>query len=86
MILYLPGNFQIFKKGLGLLVALVHDTQSNNSRYNYARYMHKLYIFFFAAIKTDGGYCLYFTEKLKGFIKQLKSGLIDKKNSVSFHQ
>ena len=92
MVLYLSGNFQVFKDDLALWVVLVYSTQSNNSQYNNAQFMHKLhrpilftchdscinYISFFACHKQtdDGEYSLYHIEKLKDFTKQFKSGLI----------
>ena len=45
MVLYLPGNFQVFRD-LALWVVLVYDTRSKKSQYNNAQFMHKLYIFF----------------------------------------
>ena len=42
MVLYLSGNFPVFKD-LALWVVLVYGTQSKNSQYNNARFMHKLY-------------------------------------------
>ena len=44
MVLYLSGNFQVFKEDLALLVVLVYGTQSNNSQHNNAQFMHKSHI------------------------------------------
>ena len=89
MVFYLSGNFQFFKEDLALWVVLVYDTRSNNSLYNNARFMQKLYSFlcmqelyinyisFFTCCKqTDGRYSLHRIEKLKDFTEQFKSGLI----------
>ena len=40
---YLSGNFQVFKEDLALWAVLVYGTQSNNSQYNNAQFMHKLH-------------------------------------------
>ena len=92
MVLYLSGNFQVFKKDLALWVVLVygndptiHNTTMHNSCITYIvlflftchdSYIN--YISFFACHKQtdDGGYSLYHIEKLKDFPEQFKSGLI----------
>ena len=52
MVPYFSGNFQVFKD-LALWVALVYDTQSNNSQYNNAQFMiYKLNIFIFLCISS----------------------------------
>ena len=57
-------------------VVLVHDTRSNDSLSNDARFMHKLYLSLHAINKLTGEYSLHHIEKLKDFTEYYKSGLI----------
>ena len=45
MVLYLPGNFQVFKEDMALWVALIDNKRSNNSQYNNAQSMYTIYIY-----------------------------------------
>ena len=50
MVLYLPGNFQVFKEDLALWVALIDNKRSNNSQYNNAQSMYTIYIYIYIYI------------------------------------
>ena len=47
MVLYLPGNFQVFKEDMALWVALIDNKRSNNSQYNNAQSMYTIYIYIY---------------------------------------
>ena len=50
MVLYLPGNFQVFKEDMALWVALINNKRSNNSQYNNAQSMYTIYIYIYIYI------------------------------------
>ena len=47
MVLYLPGNFQVFKEDMALWVVLIDNKRSNNSQYNNAQSMYTIYIYIY---------------------------------------
>ena len=50
MVLYLPGNFQVFKEDMALWVALIDNKRSNNSQYNNAQSRYTIYIYIYIYI------------------------------------
>ena len=50
MVLYLPGNFQVFKEDMALWVALINNKRSNNSQYNNAQSMYTIYIYIYISL------------------------------------
>ena len=50
MVLYLPGNFQVFKEDMALWVALIDNKRSNNSQYNNAQSMYTIYIYIYISL------------------------------------
>ena len=50
MVLYLPGNFQVFKEDMALWVALINNKRSKNSQYNNAQSMYTIYIYIYISL------------------------------------
>ena len=64
-VINLESSFLEFRNLLVRTVVLVHDTRSNDSRCNDARFMHESYLSLHAINRPIGEYSLHHIEKLK---------------------